>query len=126
MHLIFLGIVKASTELLSQWISLNKEYKKYDRCTKYMFKSITDLGLDWCKIINTNTGWVSDNYLAYARILKWIYHPISMLQWDQKLISEESNVFTPIIADSFVGSLLSTISSIMTTVVDDSIIREVE
>ena len=126
MHLLFLGIVKASKELLSQWISLNKEYKKYDRCTKYMFKSITELGLDWCKVINTNTGWVSDNYLAYARILKWIYHPISMLQWDQKLISEESNVFTPIIADSFVGSLLSTISSIMTRVVDDCIIREVE
>ena len=55
-----------------------------------------------------------------------MYHPISMLQRNENEVSEESNKCTSIIGDSFVGSLLSTIGSIMTRVVDDTIIREVK
>ena len=91
-----------------------------------MFKTISDIGLDWCKIINTNTGWVSDNYLAYARILKWIHHPMTMLEMKRKDVTEDSNNCPIIMVDNFVGSLLSTIASIMTRVVDDNIIRDVQ
>ena len=126
MHLLFLGIVKASKELLSKWITQSKEYKKYAKCSKYMFKTISDIGLDWCKIINTNTGWVSDNYLAYARILKWIHHPMTVHKMKSKNFETDSNKCPIIFVDSFVGSLLSTIASIMTRVVDENIINHVQ
>ena len=45
-----------------------------------MFDSISDMGLKWRKLIISDSGWVSDNYLGYARVIKWIYHPISILQ----------------------------------------------
>ena len=30
-------------------------------------------GICWLKIINTNSGWVSENYLGFSRIMKWFY-----------------------------------------------------
>ena len=30
-------------------------------------------GICWLKIINTNSGWVSENYLGFPRIMKWFY-----------------------------------------------------
>ena len=91
-----------------------------------MFKTISDIGLDWCKIINTNTGWVSDNYLAYARILKWIHHPLTLYKMKSKDVDKDSNKCPIIFVDTFVGSLLSTIASIMTRVVDDNTINDVQ
>ena len=45
---------------------------------RQLLLSLTDLSLEWCKIIASEFGWVSDNYLAYSRIIKWFSHPISM------------------------------------------------
>ena len=126
MHLLFLGVVKASKELLSKWIAEEKVYKTYTNKSKYMLKTILDVGLDWCKVLNTNTGWVSDNYLAYARILKWIHHPMTMNNQERKDVSSRNDINCHIsIVDNFIGSLLSTIASIMTRVVDDNVIGEV-
>ena len=40
------------------------------------------MGLDWCKLLDTESGWVSDNYLAFDRIVKWYYSPLSLLDLD--------------------------------------------
>ena len=37
------------------------------------------MGLDWCKLIDEESGWVSDNLLAFSRIIKWYYHPVTTL-----------------------------------------------
>ena len=51
MHLLFLGITKASKELLSLWLKETKVSSEYHGCIKQLFLPIADLGLDWCKII---------------------------------------------------------------------------
>jgi len=38
------------------------------------------MGFDWCKVIESESGWVSDNYLGYCKIVKWLYHPIYKLK----------------------------------------------
>ena len=50
---------------------------------KHMYRTIPLLKLDWCKMIDAESGWVSDNYLAYCRLVKWMYHPITTLQTDK-------------------------------------------
>ena len=71
MHLLFLGITKASKHLLSLWLEDTKSKVQYDQCVRQLLLSLTDLSLEWCKIIASEFGWVSDNYLAYSRIVKW-------------------------------------------------------
>ena len=80
MHLIFLGITKASRDLLSLWLKDTNISKKYHDCNRSLLVSISELGLDWCKIITSQSGWVSDNYLGYSRIVKWCYFPVSILR----------------------------------------------
>ena len=178
MHLIFLGITKASKGLLFTWVNEKMPGKTYDKLSKVMLSSISDLGLDWCKVIVSDCGWVSENYLAYARLVKWIYHPLSTLyhnknanepyveplipvhHWYRKMcldwlyahglafkgtLSElraiikmkKSNTDSPPklevrksceidIVDSFIGSLLSTIACVMTRVVNEEKIVQVE
>ena len=48
------------------------------------------MGLEWCKLITSDSGWVSDNYLGYARVIEWIYHHISILQLKEGI--KEKNV----------------------------------
>ena len=49
-----------------------------------MLDSVANIGLDRCKIILTESGWVSDNYLAFARISKWYYHPLDSLALEEE------------------------------------------
>ena len=44
-----------------------------------IFIHVTNMGLDWCKLLVATSGWVSDNYVAFARISKWFYYPIILL-----------------------------------------------
>ena len=79
MHLLFLGITKSTRELVYNWISQNKRLKGYKIFANHIFKHIADMGLDWCKLLVATSGWVSDNYIAFARICKWFYYPIIVL-----------------------------------------------
>ncbi len=47
------------------------------------FSEIAGMGLDWCKVLVATSGWVSDNYIAFARICKWFYYPIVFLQQNE-------------------------------------------
>ena len=42
------------------------------------------MGLDWCKLLDNESGWVSDNLLAFARVIKWYYYPITTLTSENK------------------------------------------
>ena len=178
MHLLFLGVAKASKELLSLWMKDTKKLKQYQTVTKDLFSTISDMGLEWCKLITSESGWVSDNYLGFTRIIKWVYHPVCILQsmerlhepyiepdipvkrwyvqmckdWldahgvefngkiselKEKIESLKANVQSPPklkqmndlpihIVDHFIGSLLSTIASIMTKEVDKDSISKVD
>ena len=41
------------------------------------------MGLEWCKLIDTESGWVSYKYLAFVRIIKWYYNHVTSLYPDK-------------------------------------------
>jgi len=67
-----------------------------------------------CKIIDAESGWVSDNYLAYCRLIKWMYHPITTSQTDEadKHCSKDN-------INMMIGGMLSMVSQIMKRDVTD-------
>ena len=178
MHLLFLGVTKSSRDLLAMWLKDTKLSRKYQACMKSFLLSISELGLEWCKVITSKSGWVSDNYLGYCRISKWCHFPYSMMRTEDPsedtyvepkipvkhwllhmckewltvhgmrytgtvsqlreiIISKKENhkappklipkITSPVkVMDDFVGSLLSTVSSVMVREVNDSTVREVD
>ena len=46
MHLLFLGITKASKELLSLWLKETKVSNEYHECVRHLFLPLADLGLE--------------------------------------------------------------------------------
>jgi len=92
MHLMFLGVTKSTKSLLNTWICKTKRAKKFKLVINQLFTPISEMGLDWCKLLDKKSGWVSDNYLAFARVIKWFYHPLTMLQPDSNDIEPTTPV----------------------------------
>ena len=107
MHLLFLGIVKASRVMIKEWISKNKRSPIYKKIMVKVYETVPLMKLDWLKLIDAESGWVSDNYLGYCRLVKWIYHSITRLK-----ISNESDNST-IQINVMIGSMLSMVAVIM-------------
>ena len=108
MHLLFLGVVGSTRNLIIDWINNNKYKATYIVMKKHMYRTISLLKLDWCKMIDAESGWVSDNYLAYCRLIKWMYHPITTLQTDEadKHCSKDN-------INMMIGGMLSMVSQVM-------------
>ena len=83
MHLLFLGVTKSTKELIYDWITQTKRLNGYKLFANNIFSHVAGMGLDWCKLLVATSGWVSDNYLAFARICKWFYYPIVFLQQNE-------------------------------------------
>ena len=72
-HLLFLDIVKPCKTMMIGWLKNNKDAVE---CAAKRMSVCCDLekwGLCWLKLINTNSGWASENYLGFSRIMKWYY-----------------------------------------------------
>ena len=77
MHLLFLGVMKDVHRNTMAWCKqLNIESMSMRHFSAY-FNSLFEMKLEWLKIIpigeGSFSGWVSENWLAYARIMKWLY-----------------------------------------------------
>ena len=72
-----------------------------------VYETVPLMKLDWLKLIDAESGWVSDNYLGYRRLVKLIYHSITRLK-----ISHESDNST-IQINVMIGSMLSMVAVIM-------------
>ena len=92
MHLLFLGITKSTKKLLYNWITTSRRANKFNVTKKDLFSPVTAMGLEWCKVLDMESGWVSDNYLAFARLIKWFYHPLIVLQPDEPFIEPTASV----------------------------------
>ena len=79
LHLLFLVVTNATQKLINKWIKAIRRTARFNVITDKLSKPISDMGLDWCKLINEELGWVSDNILAFARIITWHYHPVTIL-----------------------------------------------
>ena len=76
-----------------------------------VYERVPSMKLDWLKLINAESGQVSDNYLGYCRLAKWIYHSVTCSEIYDK-ISPENDVSTVQI-NVMIGSLLSMVAVIM-------------
>ena len=82
MHLIFLGCVKFINKRILDWSALFKKETKLVRTFSPLISSIYDLKLEWCKIFPLSpggsfSGFVSENWLAVARLSRWMYISLS-------------------------------------------------
>ena len=116
MHLIFLGVIKSTKKLISTWIQMSKRGKSFTLLARGLLTPIVEMGLDWCKIIEVESGWVSDNYLAFARLMKWYYHPLMVLPHDADAECKKLCSLNDI--NNCIGNLLSIISIVMIRGVD--------
>ena len=64
----------------------------FTQTKKDLFSPVTAMGLEWYKVLDMESGWVSDNYLAFARLIKWFYHPLIVLQPDEPFIKPTASV----------------------------------
>ena len=88
---------------------MSRRTKAFNTLTRRLLTPIVEMGLDWCKVIEVESGWVSDKYLAFAILMKWYYHPLMVLQpdADYKKICRLNDI------NNCVGNLLSMISIVM-------------
>jgi len=77
MHLLFLGIVKASINLMHDWATNKKKTKEFIRSAGFNLHRIKSIHLSWCKVIpysnEGTTGWISENYVAISKIFPWFF-----------------------------------------------------
>ena len=77
MHLIFWGVTITTKTLINKWVKVTRRNSHMNVITSKLFEPISDMGLDWCKLIDVESGWVSDNFLGFARVIKWYYDPVT-------------------------------------------------
>ena len=85
MHLIFLGIVKATINMIKDWVKVRGHNTAYQ---EYATKALKHFPFtQWC-VVETYSGdklagWVSENYLAFSRLIKWFYCNCSELFYEK-------------------------------------------
>ena len=53
---VFLGVAKATQNLINTWIKVTKRISKFNLVRKRIFGPISVMGLKWCKIFDTESG----------------------------------------------------------------------
>jgi hypothetical protein len=81
MHLLFLGVQKTVVHVIGDWIKLMGKTSQF---VAYMSTALKDIPyVSWCPVATYTGdklgGWVSENYLALARISKWMYAPLEQI-----------------------------------------------
>ena len=75
MHLLFLGIMKVVLKIQAKVASLRKLSAEYEQHTEKTMSMIIETKANWLCTVNfyhiSTTGQVSENYITYARIMKW-------------------------------------------------------
>lgn len=88
-----------------------KQLKNYNYIKNIVYDTVPLMTLDWCKLIEAEAGWVSDNYLAYCRLNKWIHHSTTMYNEE----GTDNDVYDQSVTEMnmMIGSLLSMVAVIM-------------
>ena len=83
MHLVFLGVVRATIKRIEDWMKSKGKFEGFVKYVRGKLESVQSLGLGWCKALPYTTGnfggWVSENYLALARLLPWFYSSVPLI-----------------------------------------------
>ena len=87
MHLLFQGIIKSLIEMISEWLTALPKtpsyHKEFCQIIHPTMLAISNMNLKWCfmNIFHTaknykTTGWIANNYLAFARLMLVFYRYI--------------------------------------------------
>jgi len=127
MHLLFLGVVDSTIDLLKMALSNMSMHAGFARRTNASLEKLRKLSLDFARagLFSGNkftTGsWVSEQYLAFSRVCKSVYGDLDALSAklsnDDVLIVQMSCV---------VSSLSAMISRVMTRTVNMEVIKDTE
>jgi hypothetical protein len=94
MHLLFLGIVATILrEAYFRWLRAKLVMTSFAKCTKNSLKGVEDMHLAWCNVqpiaaSGTLSNDVSENFLAFARVGKWLFGCSSVLKPDDVTYSD--------------------------------------
>lgn len=90
MHLLFKGVVETTTSVIQGWITKQRKYESFVRYMKEKMLSLRDLHLSWLKAEPYTRGelggWVSENFLALARVYTWVYSGLFFIAADPEYI----------------------------------------
>ena len=77
MHLLFLGVWSTLVSVGMEWLRLNQMESSFLLFADGLLEQVQALNLDYCKVLGYKKGrlggWVSENYLGFARIAGWFY-----------------------------------------------------
>ena len=86
MHLLFLGAEKSITFEIQDWAAMRNKYSSLRRQLEKMNDEVERLHLSWCKVQPYKGeklgGWVSENFVGFARIAPWAYSCLHFLEDD--------------------------------------------
>jgi hypothetical protein len=89
MHLLFLGLMKNNCFQIQEWAAMRNQYSAMRRELEKRTVVLEQLHLGWCKIQPYRGeklgGWVSENFMAFARISPWVYSCLHTLEDDLPL-----------------------------------------
>lgn len=90
MHLLFLGIAKTMVWVIQAWATGRKKYTTLQKSIKQSSTRLEALKLSWLKIQAYQGpklgGWVSENFMAFAHVLPWLYSSIEDLPDDDTYV----------------------------------------
>ncbi len=83
MHLTGLGLVPTTMNLVQAYLKATQKNSAFIAKTAPVLEPIVSLSIDWCNAQRyTGEGfghWVSENYLAFARLMPWYYQGIDAI-----------------------------------------------
>lgn len=83
MHLLFLGLAKQMLETGTKWLAAFNKTPAFVASMRGVLESVQRLGVPWCKALpyarGTGGAWVSENYVAFAKLIPWMYSILPLL-----------------------------------------------
>lgn len=91
MHLIFLGLCKATMRLSNKWCTCLSKWPPFLDYIAGVPESVERLSLEWCKAKSYGTsgkfgGQVSENFIANCRLLPWMYSKLDCLRSEEPFV----------------------------------------
>ena len=76
MHILCLGVMKNTNCVSFYFVSSRRNISIFERYTPILLVKLSDMELEWNKILPYFVGWVSENWLVFGRVLMWVYLPL--------------------------------------------------
>ncbi len=90
MHLFFLGITQSVVDLTVKFLARKRKHSSFCVEVEGRLEAIESLGLCWCKTLGYKKGglggWVSENYVALAKVSKWFYSDIRYVNTTEEFV----------------------------------------